>query len=176
MDSDVRRIVERLTQEGNKTRDFFRDLSAVDLDQVVYTEGAAWKVKDLLAHLAATEATMLGLLKNVLAGGAGIPEDFDLDSFNEAQVSQRSDLSPQDLLDRFLTDRQALVQVVVKLRESDLARRGRHPWLGWTTVGEVLQLVYRHSMLHLRDARRALVSRQPVPPTGARPRAAPRLE
>jgi hypothetical protein len=176
MSGEIQRIVARLTQEGKKTRDFFGALSPVDLDQQVYTDGAAWRVKDLLAHLVATEATVLDTLKSILAGGPGLPDNFDLDSFNESEVGRRSQVSSGALLDSFSADRRALVQVVQSLREADLARPGRHPWLGWTTLGEVLQLVYRHSMLHVRDARRALSRRDPVPSSRARPQATAHLE
>jgi len=174
--AEIQRIVARLTQEGERTCDFFGVLSPGDLDQQVYSDGAAWRVKDLLAHLAATEATVLDAVQGFLAGGPGLPGNFDLDSFNESEVGRRSKVSPGALLDRFSADRRDLVQVVQSLGEADLDRPGRHPWLGWTTLGEVLKLVYRHSMLHMRDARRALSSRNPVPSSGARPRATARLE
>ncbi|MGA2819350.1 MAG: DinB family protein [Anaerolineales bacterium] len=171
MSREVERIVARLTEEGEKTRDFFGALSPRDLDQQVYTDGGAWKVKDLLAHLVSSEATVLHTLKDILSGGPGLPDDFDLNTFNETEAARRSQVSLGALLDGFSRDRKALVQLVESLTEPDLGRRGRHPWLGWTTLGEMLQLVYRHPMLHMRDARRALNSGNPVPSGGATARA-----
>lgn len=176
MATEMERIAERLGQEGEKARDFFAALSPQDLGQQVYTEGASWSVKYLLAHLAATEATVLETFRNLLAGGPGLAETFDIDAFNEREAARRSQVPPGVLLNSFSADRQALIKIVQTLREEDLDRRGRHPWLGWTTFREMLQLVYRHSMLHIRDARRALESRYPVPPSGVRPPVAARTE
>ncbi|MGD0576412.1 MAG: DinB family protein [Anaerolineales bacterium] len=176
MTGEVERIVARLTEEGEKTRAFFGGLSLRDLGQPVYTDGAAWKVRDILAHLVSTEATVLHTLKDILAGGPGLPDDFNLDAFNETEAARRSQVSREALLEDFSRDRRALVQLVESLTDPDLGRRGRHPWLGWTTLAEMLQLVYRHPMLHRRDARRALNSGNPLPSGGATPRAPAEIE
>jgi len=51
---------------------------------------------------------------------------------------------------------------VQKMQESDLERKGRHPFLGITTLEEMLKLIYRHTMIHQRDIRRALEADRPV--------------
>ena len=59
--------------------------------------------------------------------------------------------------------------IVASLTSGDLDRRGRHPWFGETDLRSVLKLLYRHPMIHLRDARRALKTGMAVEPSDDEP-------
>ena len=45
-------------------------------------EGAQWKARDVLAHIAVSENGQLGQITRCLAGEATVPDDFDLNRFN----------------------------------------------------------------------------------------------
>jgi len=49
--------------------------------------------------------------------------------------------------------REKMATWVESLDEADLAKEGRHPFLGETTVEEMIKLVYRHNQIHYRDMR-----------------------
>ena len=48
------------------------------------------------------------------------------------------------------------------LADADLDRQGRHPFLGITAVEAMLKLLYRHTMLHERDTRKAIETGAPL--------------
>jgi hypothetical protein len=150
------RLAERLRAEGEKTLAFFKELTAEGYGCEVYTEGAAWRIGDILAHFVSAEAAFAVLLGNVLEGGEGAPEGFDIDRFNEDEVRLREGTAAGALLESFAALREKTVGLVSELRTEDLQRTGRHPFLGKTTVEDMIKLIYRHNQIHLRDIRRAL--------------------
>jgi uncharacterized protein (TIGR03083 family) len=149
-------IANRLSQKGEETLDFFGGLADGQWEVVVYTEGAAWTVHQVLCHFASVERVFLRLFKNILAGGEGSPEGFDIDGFNAAQVEKLSGREPGELLDRFRAARREMVALVEGMDDAGLEREGRHPFFGVGKMEQFLKLVYRHNMIHERDVRKAL--------------------
>jgi hypothetical protein len=91
-------IVKRLSDEGQKTAEFFRGLSADDFAQQVYATGPNWRVRDILAHFVSAEHTFAYYGRQILAGGKGAPEDFVIDEYNAAQVGALRDADPAGLV------------------------------------------------------------------------------
>lgn len=149
-------LAERLQAEGQKTVEFFGNLSPNEWQSSIYTEGAHWSVKDILAHFVTAEDGVCRLLAGVLAGGEGTPEDFDIDAYNARKVASLKEASPQDLLAKFQAIRQTSIALVAGVKPEDLHRQGRHPWLGVAPVEDIIKLMYRHNQIHQRDIRRAI--------------------
>lgn len=152
------RLAERLRSEGQKTLEFFQDLKSSQWDQQLYTEGSCWSIRLVLAHFVSSEASFFKLFENVLAGGQGAPEGFDIDAYNERKVDQLREMTPTDLLNRFAELRQESAMLVARMSPEDLSRTGRHPFLGVTRLEDMIKLLYRHNQIHLRDIRKVLVS------------------
>jgi len=150
-------FAERLRAEGERIAAYFAALTGDQWEQVVYTEGAEWKVRDVLAHFVSVEKSILKLFENIRSGGGGASEDFSVDRFNVSQVSKLADTSPADLLVQFKEARAGMIAWVSDLSESDLQKTGRHPFLGVTALGEMIKMVYRHNQIHLRDMRHVSV-------------------
>jgi hypothetical protein len=161
-DKKLGKITKRLANEGLKTMDFFRAIAAEDWDKPVYTNGAGWTVCQILMHLLNAEQGFHHLISDIMLGGSGAPEDMDLDEFNEQQIDHQTCDNPERTLNALAQARVTTIEIVRGLQPADLAREGRHPFLGITTVDKMLQLIYRHTMLHQRDIRRALDQGQPV--------------
>ena len=150
------RLVERLNNEGQKTVEFFRTLQPADWQRTVYADGAHWTVHQLLAHFVSTEASIARLIENILAGGEGSPEDFDIDAFNETKAASLAQVPSADLLKQFAALRQASADLVGAMNTGNLQKMGRHPWLGVTSIEEIVKLLYRHNQIHQRDVRKLL--------------------
>ncbi len=150
-------LAERLRTEGQKTQEFFRALTPAHWEQDIYTDGSIWSVRAIFSHFVATEASITRLIENILAGGAGSPEDFNLNAYNERKVSQLKDTPPEELLQRFEELRIVSANLVAHMSQEDLAKNGRHPFLGLTNLEEIIKLLYRHLQIHQRDIRRALI-------------------
>ena len=47
-------------------------------------------------------------------------------------------------------------RILIDLKESDLEKQGRHPFLGMTTLREMIKMLYIHNMTHYRDMKKVL--------------------
>jgi uncharacterized protein (TIGR03083 family) len=149
-------IAGRLRQKGADTTAFFRALPPEAWAAPIYTDGMAWNVRQVLCHFVAAEREFIRLFEDVLNGGEGTPEGFDLDAFNERTVAEMDGLPPDDLIAAFEAVRAEMAALVEGLSDADLNREGRHPFFGVDRVEKFAKLIYRHNMLHERDIRRAL--------------------
>ncbi len=149
-------LSERLTNEGEKTIAFFEKLTPDQWDMEVYTDGSHWRVRQVLAHIAMSEHSLCRLVTNIAGGGPGAPLDFDINAYNERKVREVQDLRPDELITLFHNNRQETARVTAALSVEDLARTGRHPYLGTTALADILKIIYRHNQIHIRDLRKTL--------------------
>ena len=156
MDQTPERLCQRLNQDGEKTIAFFNQLLPDEWQLSVYEDGVEWKVKDVLAHFVVAEAGFCQLIENILSGGKGAPEQFDIDTFNRQEVGKLSKISSQELLKKFQKLRQHTSGLIDKISSQDLKKVGRHPFLGEDNLVDIIKLVYRHNQIHLRDLKRII--------------------
>jgi hypothetical protein len=149
-------LADRLRHEGQKTLEFFAGLTPDQWEQPVYTEGANWIVRQVLAHFVATEVGIALLVKNILAGGPGSPEDFKLNDYNERRVAKLTGLSADELMRRFSENRETSANLVAGMTQADLLRTGRHPFLGIAALEDIIKMMYRHNQIHQREIRKVL--------------------
>lgn len=149
-------LVNRLREVGEKSVQFFQDLKPEQFETKIYTDGSQWSVRQVLAHFALAEDSLFRLVENIVNGGAGTPEGFNLDAYNEYKVSSVEKSTVNELLDLFDKNRQSTIELVSELNSNDLEKMGRHPFLGYAAVGDIVKLIYRHNQIHLREIRRAL--------------------
>lgn len=163
MSEEIEHLARRMTQDGQKTLGYFQELDPADWKVQVYTTGSEWTVREILAHFVSAERGFKELVEDVVAGGDGAPRDTDIVEYNEREVPKLDPLSIADLLQAFEKARSELVELTQGLDAADLDKSGYHPWFGEVEVRSMLKLVYRHNMIHLRDVRKALRQRGPVP-------------
>ena len=149
-------IQKRLHDEGDKLLAVFAGLTPAQWQIVIYTDGMTWTIKDLLAHQISAGGEFQFYGRDVLNGGEGAPEDFDLNAFNNREVAKKVDRTPDELLAEFRATRQATIDLVGEIREDQFSLRGRHPFFGMIGVEDMFKLIYRHNMMHARDIRKAL--------------------
>ena len=152
-------LAERLRSEGDKTISFFSGLDSSQWQATVYTEGETWTVRNVLAHFVTAEKGFVNIFSSIRDGGLGVSEEFDIDRYNASQQKKTRDLTPEELLDQFKLTRAQMISFVGSLSEADLSRQGRHPYLGNTTLLEMIKMVYRHNQIHYRDLRK-LISKE----------------
>jgi uncharacterized damage-inducible protein DinB len=152
------KIAQRLSDAAQRTQEFFQSIEDDQWYQQVYSEGASWTVRHILAHFVVTEASIARLVKYILEGLPGVPENFDIDKFNEREVKCFSKLPTEMVLQRFLERRAETIEMVSQMEDTDLEKQGRHPWFGIAPVGDMIKLMYRHNQIHQRDIRKVLNS------------------
>jgi len=135
---------------------FFRSLSPDALGTQVYQDGAQWTVQQVLAHFITIERSMQWLFKDLLAGGPGSPEDFDVERFNRTQPKKLDGRSIDELIAQFKSVRNDTISIVRSMSDADFDREGRHAFHGHGKLERFIHWAYEHVALHLEDLRRRL--------------------
>jgi len=155
MTNSPEQIVKKMSGEGEKILNFFTELSVSLWDQQLYSDGAEWTVHQVLAHIVEAEDSLYRLFSNILKGGSGVPQDFDIDRYNASHVEKLSDKTREELLALFQDRRAQMVDFVGELSPADLDKTGTHPYLGQSTLGDMLRVFLLHPTLHICDIRKA---------------------
>jgi hypothetical protein len=150
-------IIAELEKAADETVMLYRSLSPSQLARPVYAGSIQWNVCQVLAHLVTIEKSMHWLFRDLLDGGPGAPEDFDIDRFNRRQPAKLNHLSLDELIDRFQEVRAATVAIVAGMTDADFDREGRHPFHGHGRLERFIRWAYEHQRLHEDDVRRTLV-------------------
>ena len=149
-------LAAKLRAEGEKFSAFFGGLTPEQWTAEVYAEGSVWTVRSILAHLMTAERAFIKLFEDVRQGGPGASEDFVIDRYNARQQEKTRDLSPAELLNDYREARERMIEWVAALDDAALERTGRHPFLGVTTLREMIKMIYIHNQTHYRDIRRVM--------------------
>ncbi len=154
--SELNDLAEKLRTEGEKFFAFFASLTDNQWQAEVYTEGETWTMRHVLAHFVTSERGLVKLFERIRLTGEGVADDFSIDRYNAAQQEKTKTLSPQELLEQFRAVRADSVAWTLSLDEADLEKQGRHPYLGMTTLREMIKMLYLHNQIHYRDIKKAL--------------------
>ena len=154
--AETTELAQKLKSEGEKFSAFFGGLTDDQWKKEVYTEGGVWTIRNILAHLMTAERAFIKLFESIRQGGVGVSEDFVIDRYNARQQEKTRELTSAELLDQYKTIRAEMIAWVSDISDADLERTGRHPFLGITTLREMIKMVYIHNQTHYRDLRRVL--------------------
>jgi len=154
--SEVTELAQKLKTEGDKVVAIFSGIPDDQWSQQVYTEGATWTIRNILAHFVTAERGLVKLFEQIRLGGAGAADDFSIDRYNAAMQERTKDLTPQELLEQYKQVRSHSVAWVSGLKVNELEIIGRHPFLDMTTIREMIKLLYIHNQTHYRDMKKAM--------------------
>jgi uncharacterized damage-inducible protein DinB len=154
--SEATELAEKLKLEGERFASIFSELADDQWQKEVYTEGATWTIRNVLSHFVTSERGLLKLFENIRQGGEGASEDFSIDRYNAAMQERTREATPQELLDQYKDIRAKSVAWTLGLSEADMEKQGRHPFLGVTTIREMVKMLVLHNQLHYRDIRKVL--------------------
>ena len=154
--SEITELTEKLKSEGDKFISIFSGLTDDQWSQEVYTEGATWTIRNVLAHFVTSERGLLKLFEQIRQGGAGAADDFSIDRYNAAMQERAKAATPQELIEQYREVRANAIAWVSSLQESELEIRGRHPFLGLTVIRDMIKMLYIHNLNHYRDMKKAL--------------------
>lgn len=137
-----------------------RLLAAVDgLDGCAWEwcpPSGSWSVRLTLAHVGSAQWSHLEVARHLLEGQPVSIADFDLDTWNAAQVARRANWPVVDVLTDLASGHQAALAFLDSLEPCELAIAGLHPALGEVSVGQVLRVIALHDNLHRRDIQQLL--------------------
>jgi hypothetical protein len=151
-------IIDDLQNEFIETISFFQSLPPDQLHVPVYHGEPYWTVRQVLAHFITIERSMQWLFLNMLEGGTGTPEDFDLDRYNRTQPVKLDGFSLEDLIAKFTAVRRETIAIVDGMEDVDLDREGRHAFFGHGKLERFISWASEHERRHKEDVRKALAS------------------
>src|SRR5262245_25047342 len=154
--SELNELAGKLKAEGEKFSSLFAGLTDDQWRAEVYTEGETWTIRNVLAHFVTSERGLIKLFERIRTTGEGSPDDFSIDRYNASQQRRTQDITPQELLEQYKVIRADSIAWTLSLAESDLEKQGRHPFLGMTTIREMIKMLYIHNMTHYRDMKKVL--------------------
>jgi uncharacterized damage-inducible protein DinB len=154
--SEITELALKLKSEGEKIAAAFAGLTDDQWNMEVYTEGETWTIRNVLSHFVTSERGLIKLFERIRTTGEGSPDDFSIDRYNAAQQRKTKGLSLQELLEQYREVRSNSVAWVSGLKEEELEIMGRHPFVGMTSLREMIKMLYIHNQMHSRDVNRAL--------------------
>ena len=119
-------------------------------------EGAEWKARDVLAHLAVSEEGQLGQITRCLAGEATVPDDFDLTRFNRRSVQKQANKPVEDLLNDIKLGHAKVVAALNSIAEGEFDKTGRHARGDVITVEKFFIRITRHRKQHAEQLKETL--------------------
>lgn len=154
--SEIIELAEKLKSEGDKFVSIFNGLTDDQWNQQVYTEGTTWTIRNVLSHFVTSERGLLKLFEQIRQGGPGAADDFSIERYNAAMQARTKEATQQELIEQYKEVRANAIQWVSGLTESDLEITGRHPYLGYTAIRDMIKMLYIHNLDHYRDVKKAL--------------------
>ena len=149
-------LADKLKHEGEKIVKYLESLGDEQWKIEIYTEGTVWTIRNILAHLMTSERAFVRLFENIRQGKMGVSDDFVIDRYNASQQKKTKELGSQELLQLFKSVRGDMIAWVLLVSDSDLEKIGRHPFLGQTTLREMIKMVYLHNQIHIRDIKNGI--------------------
>lgn len=144
-------LISKLSKNRIKTLDFFNSLSPEEWQLITYSEGEAWTVMHVMTHIAQSEKHLGVLIKQIVDTGLGVPEDFDVDRFNQKIINESAESSAAQLMKDFDSYRKKNMEIFGSFKEEELDKIGYHPYFGNTRVEEMIKMLMIHIHLHIRD-------------------------
>ncbi len=131
-------------------------LSPQQWQTTVFSEGDAWTVTSVLAHLVESELGMSIHVHKIRKGEPTIPDDFDLERWNAGLKRRTGDVAPDELFARAVATRAKTLEVMDSLNDDEWDLTGRHPSRGEITVDQYYETIHAHEVAHLQDLRASL--------------------
>lgn len=147
-------VIAELEKNLNDCVVYFKSLSPHELGIQVYQDGAQWTVQQVLAHFITIERSMQWLFKDILAGGPGSPEGFDVERFNSTQPKKLDGKTIDALIAQFKSVRNDTISIIRSMSDADFDREGRHAFHGHGKLDRFITWAYEHVGLHLEDLRK----------------------
>ena len=149
-------LIDALERNAEEVEVFFHTMSPDQLAALIYSEENQWTARDVLAHLAGAERSLLVLFRNVADGGPGATPDFDLNRYNRRVVEKTAEASVEDLLVTFKARRANTIAFTAMLDDAALDNVGNHPTEGEHTLEGLIAIAYLHTHWHIGDIQQAL--------------------
>jgi hypothetical protein len=123
----------------------------------VYSEGAAWNVRQLLVHVSVSDKGLNGQAMGIAEDKEMIAADFDLELFNRRSVEKRAEMSVEEARTNMEKSRKDLLAWLDGITdESVLDKEGRMAALEIMSVERLVKHIAHHEKTHAEDIAKVL--------------------
>jgi len=141
------------------TSQFLHDAAIVNDDNLDRHIEGSWSARQVIHHIADSEAQSYARLRRLLAEPAGsVIQGYDEAAWAECQQLGYQDLPVVHSLEVFKAVRLASLDVLARLREADLERYGEHSESGRYTLATWLAVYTQHPRAHAQQLLEAVNS------------------
>ncbi len=154
--ADKEKLRASLERSMARYRDAAAQLSDEDWNTLVTGE-EGWIARDMLGHLMSGERGMIFNAKRSAAGQPPtMPDDFDLDRYNQGQARKQADKSVTQLLAELDAVRAATLSFLDGLSDEQLIIPTVHPVVKPITVGGIFKVIAIHQTQHAEELEKAI--------------------
>ena len=150
------RLHEHLILTREQLLEVIGQLQPEDWEKVVQSSEGGWTVKQALLHLATSETGQIGTGKAIANGQPTVPDDFDLNRYNNRQVEKNKDKQPGEILSGMAESRQKLLAFLEEVSEDALDKRGKHARGDVISLEQLFYRIGEHEADHTAEIKRAL--------------------
>jgi len=141
-------ILVYLQECQEKLLNVLNSLSQEQWEQQIQDEDQLWTVRQIVAHLVSAQKGMSTQIVNISQDKNLVPEDFDLNRWNQSQVKKSVERTPHELMTALQEDFERLKETVKHFTDAELDKRGRHGSLRIMSVEEIARTVGEHDVDH----------------------------
>ena len=128
-----------------------------------------FSVRQTLSHVGSAQRNHLQVAHSILSGTAINLPEFDLNTWNVAQVAKRGGWTPDEVLADLRGAHEETLAFLDGLDSEKLTLTGSHPALGEVSVGQVLRIIALHDGIHRREIARLRAEMRRVPTPSQQP-------
>ena len=127
-----------------------------DWDRPVQSVDGGWTAKQVMLHVAISEPGQIATGKAIAAGQPFVPDDFDLNRYNNRQLQKNQGRQLSEILAGLAESRQKLLAFLDEVAEADLDKRGKHGRGDVITLEQLFFRVGEHEAEHAAEIKLAL--------------------
>jgi len=148
-------IHDHLNHTREELLEVIGQLDTADWDRPVQSAEGGWTVKQAMLHLATSESGQIGTGKAIAAGQPTVPDDFDLNRYNNRQVEKNKDKQPAEILFGMAESRQKLLAFLDEASAEDLDKRGKHARGDVISLEQLFYRIGEHEAGHTAEIKKA---------------------
>jgi hypothetical protein len=96
-------------------------------------------------------------MQNIVAGKGGVPDDFDLNRYNDALNKKMENLNTEQIKTMWEENRKDLIDFLDDLKSTDFDKSGRHPVGRIFTIYEYFEIIVGHVLKHIEEIEKSLL-------------------
>jgi hypothetical protein len=149
-------LYDHLNHTREELLDVVGQMQAEDWDKPVQSVEGGWTVKQLLLHVATSEAGQIKTAQAIAAGQPTVPDDFDLDRYNARQIEKNRAKQPPEILFGLAESRQKLLAFLEEVPDAALDASGKHGRGDVITLEQLFLRIGEHEEGHAEEIKKAL--------------------